>query len=65
MVRNSVNRNFKGFAYIDFKDNNSLKKAIKKYHNKEYRGRKLVCDANVTNMKKGYKKRDPNVEYHE
>lgn len=57
MVRNSVNRNFKGFAYIDFKDPNSLKKAVKKYHNKEYQGRKLICDASITGMKKGFKKR--------
>jgi RNA recognition motif-containing protein len=65
MVRNSVNRKFKGFAYIDFKENSSLKKAIKKYHNKDFRGRKLVCDASVTSMKKGYKKRNPNAEYTE
>ena len=31
MVRNWANKNFKGFAYIEYKDPNSLKKAIKKY----------------------------------
>jgi RNA recognition motif-containing protein len=59
MVRNWANKNFKGFAYIEYKDPNSLKKAIKKYHNQLYEGRRLICDASVTNMKKGYKKRTP------
>lgn len=59
MVRNWANKNFKGFAYIEYKDPNSLKKAIKKYHNQLYEGRRLTCDASVTNMKKGYKKRTP------
>lgn len=65
MVRNSVNKKFKGFAYIDFKDANSLKKAVKKYHDKSFRGRRLFCDASVTNMKKGFKKRNPDEEKEE
>ncbi len=59
MVRNSVNRKFKGFAYIDFKNANSLKTAVNKYHDKSFRGRRLFCDASVTGMKKGFKKRVP------
>jgi RNA recognition motif-containing protein len=57
MVRNSVNKKFKGFAYIDFKEPNSVKKAVNKYHNREFQGRRLTCDASITNMKKGFKKR--------
>jgi RNA recognition motif-containing protein len=59
MVRNWANKNFKGFAYIEYKDPNSLKKAIKKYHNQLYEGRRLICDASVNNIKKVYKKRTP------
>lgn len=58
MVRNWANKNFKGFAYIQYKQSSNLKKAISKYHNKMYRGRKLICDSSVTQKKNGYKKRD-------
>lgn len=34
----------------------SLAKAIKKYHNTLYEGRRLICDATVTKMKNGYKR---------
>jgi|JI7StandDraft_1071085.scaffolds.fasta_scaffold481708_2 RNA recognition motif-containing protein len=33
MVRNWANKNFKGFAYVEYKDQSGLKKAINKYHN--------------------------------
>ena len=62
MVRNSVNNKFKGFAYIEYKQATSLVKAIKKYHNKQFEGRRLICDASVTAMKKGYKKRNDNQD---
>lgn len=58
MVRNSVNKKFKGFAYIEYQAASSLAKAIKKYHNTLYEGRRLICDATVTKMKGGYKKRN-------
>lgn len=60
MVRNWANKQFKGFVYIDYRDLGSVKKAINKYHNKIFKGRKLICDGTATTMKKGYKKRDPN-----
>lgn len=34
MVRNWANKNFKGFAYIEYVSANSLAKAISKYHNR-------------------------------
>jgi RNA recognition motif-containing protein len=58
MVRNWANKKFKGFAYVDYRDLGSVKKAIAKYHGKAFKGRKLVLDAVVTQMKKGFKKRD-------
>ena len=61
MVKNWANKNFKGFAYIDYRDLGSVKKAIQKYHNKLFRGRKLNCDGSVTAMKKGFKKREDNI----
>jgi RNA recognition motif-containing protein len=36
LVRNWSTKLFKGFAYIDFKDIGSVKKAIEKYHGKQY-----------------------------
>lgn len=42
-VYNSVNGNFKGFAYIDFKNPSSLFAAIKN-NGKEFRGRKIIVD---------------------
>lgn len=57
MVRNWANKNFKGFAYVDYRDLGSVKKAIGKYHGKKWRGRVLIVDAVVTGMRKGFKKR--------
>jgi RNA recognition motif-containing protein len=62
MVRNWANKKFKGFAYIDFSESGSLKKAIKQFHGKSFQGRTLVCDAVLSTMKKGFKKRDPYYE---
>ena len=59
MVRNWANKNFKGFAYFDYRDLGSVKKAIAKYHLKFFKGRKLRCDGVSTVAKKGFKKRDP------
>lgn len=61
MVRNWANKKFKGFAYIDFREAGSVKKAVSKYHNKMFRGRRLICDGSVTQMKKGFKKRDQDL----
>jgi len=58
MVRNWANRNFKGFAYIDYRDLGSVKKAINKYNGKPFKGRTLQLDAVSTDMRKGFKKRD-------
>lgn len=55
MIRNWQNKKFKGFVYIDYRDNGSVKKAIKKYQGKDFKGRKLFCDAVTTGMKKGFK----------
>ena len=59
MVRNWANKNFKGFAYFDYRDLGSVKKAIAKYHMKIYKGRKLRCDGVATAAKAGFKKRNP------
>ena len=48
MIKNWQTKRFKGFAYIDYKDNGSVKKAIAKYHGKSYKGRNLICDAVTT-----------------
>lgn len=45
LVRNWSNKLFKGFAYIDYKDVGSVKKAIDRYHGKAYKGRILILDA--------------------
>lgn len=58
MVRNWANKKFKGFAYIDYRDLGSVKKAIDKYNGKPYKGRNLILDAVTTDMRKGFKKRD-------
>jgi len=52
MVRNWANKNFKGFAYVDYRDLGSVKKAIDKYHGKPYRGRNLILDAVTTDQKR-------------
>lgn len=65
MVRNWANKNFKGFVYIDYRDLGSVKKAVQKYNNKHFRGRRLNCDGTVTSMKKGFKKRDNGLEEEE
>ena len=62
MVRNWANKQFKGFAYIDFQDAGSVKKSITKLHNKLFHGRKLHLDAVTTDQKKGFKKREYNSE---
>jgi RNA recognition motif-containing protein len=62
MVRNWHNKNFKGFAYIDFRDLGSVKKAINKYHGKTFRGRILKLDGVTTGQRKGFKKRDERKE---
>jgi RNA recognition motif-containing protein len=62
MIKNWQTKRFKGFAYIDYKDNGSVKKAIAKYHGKPYKGRNLICDAVTTSMKKGFKRFDKNGE---
>jgi RNA recognition motif-containing protein len=58
MVYNSVSKLFKGFAYVDYRDLGSVKKAITKYHGKKFRGRMLVLDAVTTGQRKGFKKRN-------
>ncbi len=58
MIKNWQTKAFKGFVYIDYRDNGSVKKAITKYNGKPFRGRSLVCDAVVTSMKKGFKRFD-------
>jgi RNA recognition motif-containing protein len=58
MIKNWQTKKFKGFAYVDFKEGGSIKKALLKYHGKNYKGRDLVLDAVTTNMKKGFKKFD-------
>ena len=57
MVYNSVTKNFKGFAYIDYRDLGSVKKAIGKYNGKKWRGRALQLDAVTTGQRKGFKRR--------
>ena len=58
MVYNSSTKNFKGFAYIDYRDLGSVKKAIKKYSGKKFKGRQLILDAVTTGQRKGFKKRN-------
>jgi RNA recognition motif-containing protein len=65
MVYNSATQNFKGFAYIDFRDLGSVKKAITKYHGKKFRGRTLVLDAVTTGHRKGFKKHNYNDQEEE
>ena len=65
MIRNWQNKKFKGFLYIDYKDNGSVKKAIAKYHGKLFQGRKLVCDAVTTGQKKGFKNFDNHEDKNE
>lgn len=56
MIKNWQTKVFKGFVYIDYRDNGSVKKAITKYHGKNFKGRNLICDAVTTGMKKGFKR---------
>lgn len=60
LIRNWSNKLFKGFAYIDYKELGSVKKAIDKYHGKPFKGRTLVLDAVVSEQKKGFRRHDPN-----
>lgn len=59
MVFNSSTKLFKGFAYIDYRDLGSVKKAIHKYHGSKFRGRTLHLDAVTTSHKKGFKRHYP------
>jgi RNA recognition motif-containing protein len=56
MIKNWQTKKFKGFVYIDYKDNGSVKKAITKYQGKKFKGRHLICDPVTTSMKKGFKR---------
>ena len=56
MIKNWQTKKFKGFDYVDYKDNGSVKKALAKYQGKAFQGRKLILDAVTTGMKKGYKR---------
>lgn len=51
---NSVNKKFKGFCFIDFKEHQGLIKAVE-LNGKEFMGRKLFVDYEVKKPKKGYK----------
>ena len=64
MVYNSATKLFKGFAYVDFRDLGSVKKAIGKYHGKKFKGRVLTLDAVTTQQRKGFKKRNLAQEDH-
>lgn len=55
-VYNSQNGNFKGFAYIDFKNTTSLFSAIL-FQGKEFKGRKIVVDIEQGKPKAGFKYR--------
>ena len=53
-VYNSKTKKFKGFCYIDFKEHNSLLKALE-LNGKDFQGRKLQVDFEQNKPKKGYK----------
>ena len=61
MVYNSKNKKFKGFCYIDFKEHNSLLKALE-LNGKDFQGRKLQVDYEQNKPKKGYKYNYQNME---
>lgn len=54
LAHNSVNNNFKGFAYIEFLNHKSLFAAIKK-HGTSFRGRPVVVDVDSARPKAGYR----------
>ena len=56
MVYNWALKHFKGFAYVDYRDSGSVKKAMNKITTMQ--GRKLLIDAVLTHQKKGYKRRN-------
>ena len=53
-VYNSVHKHFKGFAYIDFKFNSSLRKAIKE-NSFIFGNRNLYIDVDTSSKKAGFK----------
>lgn len=55
-VYNSSNGNFKGFAFIDFKQTSSLFTAIK-FNGKVLKGRKIIVDVDQGKPKRGFKYR--------
>lgn len=59
MVYNWANKHFKGFAYLDYREPASVRKAMRTLNGSNLRGRALVIDAVITSHKKGYKRRDP------
>lgn len=54
LVYNSLNKNFKGFAYVDFLKHTSLYAAIKK-HGASFKGRQIVVDVDLGRPKAGYR----------
>lgn len=53
-VYNSQTKKFKGFCYIDFKEHQSLLKALE-LNGKDFNGRKLQVDFDINKPKKGFK----------
>ena len=60
-VYNSLNKKFKGFCYIDFKEHNGLLKALE-LNGKDFQGRKLQVDYEQNKPKKGYKYNYQNMD---
>ena len=60
-VYNSQNKKFKGFCYIDFKEHNSLLKALE-LNGKDFQGRKLQVDFEQNKPKRGFKYNYQNLD---
>ena len=60
-VYNYQNKKFKGFCYIDFKEHNSLLKALE-LNGKDFQGRQLQVDYDLEKPKKGYKYNYQNLD---
>ena len=60
-VYNSQNKKFKGFCYIDFKEHNSLLKALE-LNGKDFQGRRLQVDYEQNKPKKGFKYNYQNLD---
>ena len=60
-VYNFQNKKFKGFCYIDFKEHNSLLKALE-LNGKDFQGRKLQVDYEQNKPKKGFKYNYQNLD---